>query len=521
MEKQLAVLRRGAHLAHVADHAAARTPLVPIRLDRPLDLYPAAGTHLDYATLAELTRRCADSLASLGVGRGDRVAVVKRNHLDIFVLACAASRLGAVPALISNVVPPEAARALLEELRPAALITDEETLEEGALRGDAASGLADRTYLAGDERIWSAGSSETQREPHVPSGLDEMELITHTSGTTGTPKLVVQTVETIDATVGLSVSIPRLLRIDETVGACLSFCHIRTNTGLIGLLLTGLPLVVATDPDPASVADLFARTRPGIVESYPNVYITWERLADHPKRPFANVRWFLSTFDAAHPRTIRRLLDASDRRFALYLQMYGQTETGPVTMRPYTRRTADRADGRCVGYPAPGFSKVRVRAGRDGPGRIVARTKGRTPGYLRDGKVVPANVVDGWWEMTDVGERGRWGCLHVLDREVDRTDGVESLLRAEDLLLERLDQATEVVLIPRPGAIPLAVVCTHGNEPLAAGAWEEATRDLPAFDGPVHMPWDEVPHTQTWKVRRSALRELLAARVTPSVSEAA
>src|SRR5436190_23083357 len=103
------------------------------------------------------------------------------------------------------------------------------------------------------------------------------------------------------------------------------------------LLQMGWPLVVLTDPDPGQAEAVLSEHRPGVIETFPNTFILWERLASAPSHPFRNVRWFLNTFDAMHPRTRNELLESSSRRVAAYIQMYGQTETGPITLRFYLR----------------------------------------------------------------------------------------------------------------------------------------------------------------------------------------
>ena len=73
-----------------------------------------------------------------------------------------------------------------------------------------------------------------------------------------------------------------------------------------------------------------------------------------------NVHYFSSTFDALHPRTIDVLLASTSRRFPLFAQLYGQSETGPVVARAYTKLRKKTSDARCVGIPLPGMTAVRV-----------------------------------------------------------------------------------------------------------------------------------------------------------------
>lgn len=275
------------------------------------------------------------------------------------------------------------------------------------------------------------------------------------------------------------------------------------------------------DPEPKRAARLFARHRPSLIETFPNVFLRWEELAEHPDHPLANVRVFLSTFDAAHPRTIRRLLSASRRRFPVYAQAYAQSELGAIAIGFRTRgRTASpRGDARDVGRPALALTRVRLvdpatgqRVRRPGvPGSIQVRSPGQFAGYLGEPERTEAQRHAGWWDTGDIGSRTRGRRLRLAGRAVDAVPGVDNPLAVEDLLLNRLPELTELVLIRLPGeqhAVP--VVCTHGDVPLDLGRWQAATAGLPVLAQPRQLSWERLPTTATWKVRRPALVQLLA-----------
>ncbi len=108
----------------LCDRAAARFPDATITMDEPSMLAPERGTVLDYAGLAELVADVSGSLRAAGVTFGDRIAVVKRNHFDIVVLAAAAARLGAVGALLAPSIPADDAAVMLGRLAPRAIVAD-------------------------------------------------------------------------------------------------------------------------------------------------------------------------------------------------------------------------------------------------------------------------------------------------------------------------------------------------------------------------------------------------------------
>ncbi|HMI81717.1 MAG TPA: AMP-binding protein, partial [Solirubrobacterales bacterium] len=270
-------LRRST-LVDVVDAAAVQAPSLRIHLDRPLYAFPELGDGLSYAQVAECGRRLAAGLHRAGVRAGQRVAVVKRNHLDTYLLTYAAMRLGAVPALISPELAPASARVLLETLAPDALVTDAAVAEHKALRGVALHDHADLLISVGDG-VRGAEPLELDA-PEPPAAVirapEAAVLVTHTSGTTDIPKLAVQSNRSLAANWSAIPVWAKALRLRETVGAHLAFPHIRVVTGLTSLLAMRWQLVVVTDPDPAHVDAVFSAHRPGVVETFPNVFMLWE-----------------------------------------------------------------------------------------------------------------------------------------------------------------------------------------------------------------------------------------------------
>jgi acyl-coenzyme A synthetase/AMP-(fatty) acid ligase len=241
----------------------------------------------------------------------------------------------------------------------------------------------------------------------------------------------------------------------------------------------------------------------------------WEGLVEDPRRPFASVRYFSSTFDAIHPGTMSRLLGSSRRAMPLFFQIYGQSEVGPAVGRPYFRRTAHKADGRCVGFPLPGCAKVRVvsrngeRPSKTNPGFIEVRWEGIASDYFGERERFDANMNGDWWRTGDVGYRTRFGCVHMYDREVDMIPGVRSSLEIEDLVLSRLGELSELVVLPGPNAEPVPVICTTEDQPLDRDRWRAAVVEFPQLTDPVQIPLAELPRTATLKVKRIELARRL------------
>ncbi|MER0241760.1 class I adenylate-forming enzyme family protein [Streptomyces sp. HSW2009] len=505
--------RRTMALATAPAEAARRHPGAALYLDRPRDLFPAAGVELSFVDFRDRVDEAAGLLAAAGVAAGGRVVIVKQPNFDVPLLAFACARIGAVPVLVHDAVGTASLGSLARTAEPVAILTDATTEAAGTL-DEVPADLAPRWYVG------AAGAHGRSLGELTPTALpaptvppqDAPELVTHSSGTTGVPKLVVHSVASFAGHAKPQVMIGRVLRVKDPLLMCLSPVHARSMSGMLAILALGVPLGFMVDPAPANAAAMMARVRPGLLETVPNVFIRWEEVAEEKPELFAGVRMFLSSFDAAHPRTINTLLRVAKPK-ARYLQAYGQSETGPVTVKLH-KLGGGCEDGRCVGKPVIGHTKIRIfdedgttRLGKETSGAIYARSGGITPSYIG----YPDQRQNGWWAMGDYGLISKKGCLHLYDRLVDRGSGVDSLLAAEDHILESVPQLTEAVLIPVDDGLPVPLVCTRGDLPLDPVAWANATKELPPLADPVHCTWDAIPHTATWKVKRLEVARRLAA----------
>lgn len=510
------IARRGLQLGSMPEMAAAKNSSTHLTLDHDLDVLPDAGRRLTVGRLAELVDDLAARLAVAGVGAGDTIAIYKSPNFDVWMLASAAARVGAVPVMLSPALDGRTVGILLGRLDQPHLLTDLPKLD--VLADVPVKDLAKTVITATGEWAGAVTLTELAGSPRVEPvfrGLDDPAMITHTSGTTGVPKLVVHTPRTMGVRLRPQWWLLSLMWRRDTVAINLPFVHSRMYAAMSLVLLKAMPVLLMNNPKPDAAAGLLAEHEPTFIEALPNAFMDWEPLADDPRRPFASVKYFSSTFDAIHPRTITRLIAASKRRVPLFFQIYGQSEVGPAVGRPYFSKSAERMNGRCVGYPMPGCAKVRVvsRNGKapskDNPGAIEVRWDGIAHSYFGEPERYEANRHDGWWRTGDVGYRTRRGCLHMLDREVDMVPDTSSTLEIEDRMLSRLDELAELVVVIGPNSEPVPVVCTEGDLPLDRERWRSAAADFPQLGDPVQIPQAELPRTATMKVRRVELSQLL------------
>ncbi|NNN35112.1 acyl--CoA ligase [Streptomyces sp. S3(2020)] len=509
----------GAHFDHFADKPG------PVwHLDRPFDIAPDAGRAYDNAAIAQLVADMSGRLYAAGLRRGERLAIIKHNHMDVVLLAAAAARIGALPAMITATFPADTLGKMMERLKPKVIVAADSVLAEAAESGVALAGPTTRVLavegrepLAGTTALADLTGSPTPA-PDLRPDADPM-LLTHTSGTTGVPKFVMHSADTIGVYGKMeTIRIPFLsTRPDDTLASCIAFVHSRAVTYVMAhSILVPSKVVVLAGSDPDTVVETLSRNRPTMLEACPNIFQRWEHLPRTRPHLFTDVRAFVSTFDAIHPSTVRAFIATSRRRRPVWAQSWGQSEIGPATLAQYSRRTVMKpTEGEpftnSVGRPIPFVTRIKVvdpetrkPVRRGERGIVLVKTKGLCLGYLGEPERHREKIWDGWWNTGDIGIHRRSGNLEILDREVDVIPGISGI-ELESRILERLDDATEVIVLGDPGGPPVPVVSTHSGT-LDREAWRRVTADLPELAEPRVIDWEDFPRTGTWKVRRFDLR---------------
>ncbi|WP_027893058.1 class I adenylate-forming enzyme family protein [Calidithermus chliarophilus] len=269
------------------------------------------GEWIGYGELYARARRAAGSLAGLGVGPGDRVAVLSPNHLGYLELYFAAPLLGFVPTLLNHRLSPAELQGLMEYTRPSALFFGPGQ-EETARRLDPQA-----RPLEALQSLPAAGFAPFR------AGLEDTALILFTGGTTGLPKgamlpyrqLLVNAAQTA-MTWGLSPQ-------DRYVVATPMF-HAALNALCTPLLYLGGGVMIQEKFDPGEHLAWAQQQRATLLFLVPTMF---QMLANHPHfaaADFSSVRWAISG-GAPCPAPVRQAYAAKGVRFR---QGYGLTECG-------------------------------------------------------------------------------------------------------------------------------------------------------------------------------------------------
>jgi acyl carrier protein len=520
---------------------------------------------LTYGELETTGTTLARGLRALGIGKGDRVALMLRTERAFFETFISAWLIGAVPVPLYPPIRTEdlvaytrRQQGILRNAGARVLVTFAEAERLATLmKGQLPSLEAVRTV----DRLRAEGTSP------IPERLesDDPALIQYTSGSTGDPKGVLLTHGNLLANVR-AIGKAFEIRGDDVAVSWLPLYH---DMGLIGMWLGALYFGVPV----AIMSPLAFLSRPsrwlwavhahrGTISAAPNFAfdLCARKIADTEIEGLDLSHWRIAVngSEAVSPDTIDRFT----RRFAAYgftagamCPSYGLAESSvALTLSPLRRaprvdhiarepfersreiRPASVGDPRALHFVSCGqpLAQHEVRivdrsdrtVGERVEGRIYFRGPSVTSGYFGNAEATRAAFHDGWMDSGDLGYQAD-GELFITGREKDLI-----IQGGRNLCAEELEAITSRVPGIRPGSVAafgapdtttgtervVVVAETRERDPARREALERAVRD--ALVTGIGSPPDVVlivdPHTvlktSSGKVRRSAMRTAYLAR---------
>lgn len=500
-----------------------------LTFDTPVDGLPA-GRPLTVRALDRAARARAAALHRLGVRRGEAVAVQATRAADTILAYFALTRLGAIPALINPLLDGAlTARYLTERLgADVPLLADADHL--AALPGHPG------VRVLADIRALASEDPDTAPAPYRHGGTDPV-AITHSSGTTGLPKAVLHSHDSLYAAIRHRLALPRPQGMDRMLSA-LPSPHAATLIAVNLALSFGSELQPLSQQTGPAVLDAIESWRPGSVYGFAT---TWTDLARHDltARDLDSVALWWNTGDCAHEAHIRRLVAVGSREQAtragrvrtsgsVFVDGLGSTEMGHSHF--FISHTADSARyGRCVGRPHA-FVDCAVLSpdGDELPPGEVGELGTRSPtlalGYWNDSATTYRTRLRGYFLTGDLMYRDEDGYYYHVDRAVDSVD-LGGGRRLHTALCE------ERVLAACPDVLDCTVVAIRSQDTTTTDILLQLTDAAdPAADrtaavlgalGPdaaatvrdiLTVTDDDIPFGPTGKVRKVLLRERHLAR---------
>jgi oxalate---CoA ligase len=499
---------------------------LPQLLANGADDAPAIGAPgrpwLTHSGLRALATRTIADLNAMGIGRGDRVALVLPNGPEaasaFVTIAC-----GTTTAPLNPAYKLEEFSFYLGDLDARALVTqagtDSPAREAAAVRGipvielvPDADGPAGGFTLLPPNRL-----SGTPARPG-PAHADDVALVLHTSGTTSRPKIVplrhvnvTASAYNIAATLGLTGD-----------DRCLNIMPLFHIHGLIAATLASLAAGAGVSCSPGFNAfrffPWFSEVRPTWYTAVPTMHQTILELAPRNRAALQAGRLrFVRSSSASLPGPVMTAMEAA---FGVpVIEAYGMTEaahqmaSNPLPPHGRFPGSVGRAAGPEIGVMDEEGSLVPTGA----IGEVVIRGRNVTTGYENNPAANASAFTNGWFRTGDQGMLDADGYLRLTGRLkelINRGGEKISPLEVDEVLMDH-PAVAQCLTFAMPHAklgeeVAAAIVLREGLAAKDTELREFCGERLAAFKVPRRIVFmAEIPKGATGKLQRIGLAEKL------------
>ena len=460
-----------------------------------------------YGEFARRARALAAGLDELGVGQGERVAVLSQNSARMLEGFYGVCNYGRIYVPINFRLAPAEVAYIVEHSGASVILVDEEVahLCEGT--------TAKHKIVLGPEY------EAMLRFDLEPAAWDPDEdataTINYTSGTTARPKGVQITHRNIWVN-ALTFALHAGVTDRDVYLHTLPMFHANGWGMPFGMTGLGVPHIVLRKVDGAEILRRVEKhgvtvmcAAPAVVASVLDAAASWE--GEIPGRERVRV---ICAGAPPPSRTIQRIEEELGWEF---LQIYGLTETSPLLT---INRRRSEEDALPMAEAAPRLSRagqpaLGVRVKISDQGEVLARSNVVLEGYWEQPDATADALEGGWFHTGDGGVLDDEGYVTISDRRKDViiTGGENvSSIEVEDCLFSH-PSVSEVAVIGVPSekwgeTIKALVVLAPGASATEEELIKHCKSRLAGYKSPTSVEFrPEIPRTATGKIQKFKLRE--------------
>jgi fatty-acyl-CoA synthase len=431
------------------------------------------GLSFTYRDLNEHSNRWANAFVDLGVQKGDRVGFLLMNCNEFLEAFFGLAKIGAVAVMLNWRLAVPELEYVCNNSGLSYLIYGEDSLQSvDALR----LSLGLKEYVGvGKSQVpsWSKDlafiGQYPPEEPKKGARGDDRLIILYTSGTTGRPKGVVYTHNTVFwycVTTLVSFDIrpeDRMLVISPL------FHQVGLLCGAVANVYRGCTTLLVKRFDPLKTLQLIEREKAAGLIGVPTFLQRFTLTPDF-ERYLRSVRWF-SVGGAPLPVP---LLQTYQQRGVRVGQLFGSAETGyGALISPEKAIEKPASTGlACLNHEIRVVSDKGVDAQPDEVGELIIKSPSGMKEYWNNPQATSETVKDGWIYTGDLARLDEDGYLYIVDRKKDMIiSGGENIYPAEiENVLAAHPKILEVAVIGQPdeewGESPCAIVYAKPGESL-------------------------------------------------------
>ncbi len=479
----------------------------------------ATSRRFTYTEMNARSNRAANALKKLGVKKGDRIALLMMNSIEFMELFFAIGKIGAVGVPLNwRLVADELCFILKDSGAKTLIYGDDfgEVVDEIHGRGRKGTKLKNYLCLGNAAKYASdydevTGDASSDEPPIGAKDGDDM-FIMYTSGTTGLPKGVVHTHETV-IWGNLTAVTTADIRYKDRYLTMLPLFHVGALNPMTSCVHCGGTAVVMRAFDPQECWRVIEREKITTMLAVPAMLNFMQQVPEKDTVDFSSLRWCMS---GAAPVPVN-LIEVYSKMGIEIHQVYGLTETcGPSCLI-----SPDDAIVK-AGSTGKAFFHTSVRVvdekGKNVPrgeiGEVIVKGRHIMKEYWNRPEATKEAIRNGWLYTGDLAIMDEEGFVYIQDRKKDMIiSGGENIYPAEiENVILGHPKVKDVAVIGQPskkwGETPLAIVVKGDDSLTEAEVLEWCHGKLARFKQPQAVEFvDEIPRNPTGKILKRILRE--------------
>jgi long-chain acyl-CoA synthetase len=312
-----------------------RTTIAPVRADEQIGVH-CGERFTTYPDLFGQALRATRGLSGLGIGAGDRVALLLRNSIEFLEASIATVPLGASAVPINWHWRGEEIAYVLLDSGAKALVVHADLWPE--IASSVPEGLAVVFVPADGERSAAPPRGAVwwpdwlaDREPWAQEPEGAPVSIIYTSGTTGRPKGVVRVPSSEEQREQTQAMLGQIFKLgpgERTVIPAPMY-HTAPNVYALASAVRGMDMTIMTSFDAEEFLRIVAERRVTVMQMVPTMFVRMLALPEEVRSRYdvSSLRWIVHAAAPCPPEVKRGMIDWLGPIVAEY---YGSTETGPV-----------------------------------------------------------------------------------------------------------------------------------------------------------------------------------------------